>query len=265
MDEERTWNIEEIKKTIDVKFTSTGFETEEQVALTLLKDNWYTMRNPRYYVKSEDRYKEMDILARKSLKPDSFLRFLLVIECKKQEKWPWVFLQGSTKIRNPFSVSFATQDRLYGHVYSILEDNFKDHFYFGADASTAHLSPTYLFGSKEERKFDPIKDAIDQTISHFIEAISLESDTLEKAVPRVTLVHPVIVLNGKLLAYDISKKELKETKHVHYLFEMLAKEPMPIAGKIVQTKPVVIDVVQLDYFKDFLSIVQEQRYPTVAK
>jgi hypothetical protein len=117
--EEKIPSLDSVKKkTIEAKFASTGFETEEQVALTLLEDNWNAMRNPRYYLKNEDRFKEMDIIARKSLKKDSNLRFLLVIECKKQEKWPWVFLQVQLESKNALSVSFPVKETSYGNVYS---------------------------------------------------------------------------------------------------------------------------------------------------
>ena len=89
----------------------------------------------------------------------------------------------------------------------------------------------------------------------FFEVAGLEENSVEKSTVELSMIYPVIVLNGRLMTYQIGG-EVKETKHVHYLFELLATEPLPIAGKIISTKPIVIDIVQLDYFREFLELVQ---------
>lgn len=255
MDEDGQPTLEDVRKTLEAKFMATGFPTEEQVALTLLEDHWNTLRNPRYMTKEDNRFHEMDILARKTARIKPSTKLLLVIECKKQEKWPWIFAQGSVKIQNHYAVSFAATEHSYDIVYSQIKQQFLKHYYYNAPASTVHVSPYFLWGNKDERKIDPIKEAIEESIDHFVQAMNLEMDVLEQTVPHVTMVYPVIVLNGRLISYEIGG-QVKETKHIHYLFELMAKEPMPIAGKIVTTKPIVIDVVQLDYFRDYLSLVQ---------
>lgn len=252
---------EDVKKAIEGKFSSTGFGTEEQVALTLAQKGWYVRRNPRYFENKEDRhYHEMDILARKQIKKDPKVRILLVIECKKDEKWPWIFLQTSSKNLNPLSVNFATKDEFNDRIYSVIKKGFLRHYYYDALVSTIHLSPSYLFGkTKQEEKIDPIYDAIDQTMNHFFHAANLEADTLDQAEPAVTLVFPIVVLNGSLMTYDT--KEVKETKHVLYLFDLLAKEPISLGGNIQQSKPIVIDFVTLDYFNEFLNLVESKGIP----
>ncbi len=141
------------------------------------------------------------------------------------------------------------------NVYSAIKSGFTKHYYHDAHASTVHLSPTYLWGNKSQREVDLTKEAIDQTVEHFLEAWRLELDTIEKTVPRVTLIYPVIVLNGRLMTYEIGG-DVQEVDHVLYLFEFLANEPTPIGGRVITTKPIVIDIVSLSYFSEFLSLVQ---------
>jgi hypothetical protein len=252
-------SIESIGIAIGKKYLATGFPTEVQVALTLAEDKWSVTRNARYQVKNDNRYHEIDVIATKRLKPGSITRIALVIECKKQEKYPWIFVADSTEIRNPLAVTVAAKEEAYDEIYSFIESNFKSHYYYGSQASTIHISPYYIFGTKKEQKTDPIKDAIYQILNHWFEIFSLEMETAEKAEPSLTYIYPVIVLNGRLVTYSI-QGQAKEANHVPYLIEYLPKEPLPIGGKLHSKKPVVIDVVTLGYFEDYLRLVQTRTF-----
>ena len=248
-------SIDDIGKAIEKKFQATGFPTEEQVALTLAEDKWVVTRNARYQVKNDNRYHEIDVIAKKRVGKSNFTRIELVIECKKQDRYPWIFVAKSTQIRDHLAVSIAAKGTAIEGFYSLIEKHFKDHYYYLAEASTIHISPYYIFGNKEEQKTDPIKEAIYQTLNHWFEIYGLELDIAQKASPQLTYVYPVIVLNGRLVSYSV-QGETKDVDHVLYLIDYIPKEPIPLGGMVHSRRPVVIDVVTLKYFKDYLNLVQ---------
>jgi len=248
-------SLEYIGRAIASKFEATGFPTEEQVALTLTQDNWWVTRNARYRTKKDPRYHEVDIIAEKKPIPRSDTRIVLVIECKKQEEFPWIFAVDSTRITNHFAVTIAAKEVSFDVLYASIEREFERHYYYNSIASTVHISPYYVWGNKKDKELDPIREAIYQTLNHWFEIYELELNVAKEATPSLSYLYPVIVLNGRLVTYSVNG-EVKEVDRVPYLIEYLPSEPVPLSGKLHARKPVVIDVVTLRHFKNYLQLVQ---------
>jgi len=249
--------LRELEKKVKEKYEKSGFSTEEEAALTLIKAGWTVIRNVKYYHQIEKKYKEIDLVGTKIIKKHrNRIRLFLIIECKKQEDFPWILPIGNLKITDSFSVTFVAKERAFDHIYKIIKKRFDKHYYYGRQAVTFHLSPFYLLGDEKDRtkKPDPIKKAIDQVLDGLIETFSSEEKLIEKANLVASFFYPVIVLNGNLLSYSGGK--LNVESHVSYLTNITLKDPWPIAGEIRRYKPLVIDVVKLSYLEEFLKIVE---------
>lgn len=255
MSDEDPHSLESIGKAIKAKFEATGFPTEEQVALTLAEDKWSVTRNARYRNKNDRRYHEIDIIATKRPNPSTKTRVMLVVECKKQEEYPWVFVAGSTKVRNHFSITIAAKEHSFDVLYAGVEREFTQHYYYDSKASTIHISPNYIWGNKKEKDIDPIREAIYQTLNHWFEVWELEMLVAKEATPILTYIYPVIVLNGRLVTYSVDGK-VDEADRVPYLIEYLPPEPLPVSGIVHSRKPVIIDIVTLSHLREYLRLVQ---------
>ncbi len=255
--------IEDIKKCMEEKFELTGFPTEEQVSLMLLNKGWTVYRNVKYRDKTERKFKEIDITAIKGFKTNmGNTQIVLVIECKKEEKCPWVFFKGTEKVTDPLTINFVSKEKYMDYAYKLIERNFKGHYYFNEVPATFTFSPYRIFDveTRKNDDRDPIETAINQTLTNFTEIFAGESELVQKSNLELVFIYPILVFNGDLISYSMKKEAVREDRLV-YLTNINAGADVSIAGNFHRVKPVAIDVVNFSHFSDFIDLIEKKGLP----
>lgn len=241
--------IEKIKGAIE----KGGYGLELKASRILNKNSWYVKTNPIWFNEETKRYSEIDIVAKKKNKQN--LLDMIIIECKKQADKPWVFFKQNKKNRDVLTLNIASEE--YGRVYNKFEKTYFDkHYYYGKNIATYYMSP---FGDPD--KPNPIYKAINQVVNALIFYFEQQSDVIyEHKKERIVLVYPIIVFEGMLFSAEFidGKWDIKGENHIQLLVERETKNPKLLPwtetkGKIITSKPIIIDIVSIDYFEEFLS------------
>jgi len=248
---------EDIEEFISEEIKKSGFPLEAYANMILDKKGWDINPHLLYYNESEQCYNEIDIVAiksslRKGFKGGKFLkREILIIECKKQEKKPWIFFEGDEEIVDSSSLCVVPPN-----LNLVSKQSFKNHYYFKQKPCNYHF-PTFVKSGKPDVIFD--------TINHLIESIDSYKKTTLDLKKKITfqgydIYYPVIILDGKLFSAKIEidgKIKVSEVNYLQLEVSRLRKEAELLGISNVQitwsnTKDYVIDVVRKGFFEEFL-------------
>lgn len=113
---------------------------------------------------------------------------------------------------------------------------------------------------KNPDKSNPIHKAINQVVNALIFYFDQESEVIGKSTKeRIIFIYPIIVFKGMLFSAKFSdeKCDIVEEKHIPLLVEREISNPtfMPWTDtkrRIITSKPVIIDIVSIDYLEEFL-------------
>ena len=190
----------------------------------------------------------------------------LIIECKKTEKYPWIFFKEAY---NPlhllgmlFKVDYSTDiidgDSLFNPLLGYMHTELGSHHYNDRSIPVAR---TYFEAFKKPSEQTTIYKAVNNILKdrQFVRSWFANSISIKGSRRRTFLNHYVIVLDGPL--YLANKEEnnfdIEETKHLFLIvFDTLQKQQL----KLLEHE-LIIEVVTKDYFPEFLKLI---KFETIA-
>jgi hypothetical protein len=269
---------EKVKKEIE----KTGLPTEI-LATKALKDNgWNVFNEYPYLDREENKIRTLDINANKTFltktlnsnKTQSKIELLceLYIECKKSVKSSWVFFtEPMPESFIKFSIERLTYDVVYGIYNEALRAYLKSNENLEIEASEEPitifskipvrfekieykiaLSHQAVFGNKENKK--EFYEAVMQLLkSLYHRDLEEANSTSPKTSIKNNIILPIILFNGNLFEcyYDKGQLCTPQIQYTRYLAHGLPNQRLPA----------LIDVMPLDYFPNYLKLIQEALAP----
>jgi len=235
---------------------NSGFGLEINSALLLNKNDWQTTLNSRYFNSDLNGFREIDIVAVRENKRMKGVEDCLIIECKKSEKNPWVFFNKNiTGVSTPFNLTIVAAGD--GSHYKQFEKLAKEHYYTKNPVHTYYM---VAYANDNNKKRGMINQALDQVLNSLMFLFEQEYLFLEKyKIASAKIMYPVIVLDGQLLSAIVSKDDIAVSEASHVQLHIVRQEKNTIdipwskeMMRILKSKTFVIDIVQKDYFEEFL-------------
>lgn len=259
--------VEELQKT--------GFPTEIVSATVLEQHGWTVIHNPPYLDPNEKINREHDIYAYHTWVPQAgerryFLSAQLIIECKKSEN-PWVFFtmpsRGgyglSLRVRSGERHGFPQRSNGVSRIDGDVE-TFHHYFASGKVARTYHEP----FKGREQAGRGPAIYAAVLAVT----GATLFHDPGSDAEGVTTISYPVIIFDGPLFEAQIDSVKnisVRRADHICLSYSFIdPKDPSdsPL-GRIRRLLGIsagfTIDVVQAEYWEQFLAIL-EQEHQTLS-
>ena len=242
----------DIEAFIRKEIKKSGFPLEIKSALILRKLGWNAIPHTIFYNSLKNSNREIDLTAIKQIQDPRFtLAFsILVIECKKQEKKPWVFFEGDEVNTKVTSIIALSKERTYHYV----RKHFEEHYYRRQKPCVFHF-PAFV----ESGKPDVILEAINQVL----DSLTFTYDQFSKGkiygvFP--TFFYPIIILDGRLFSAQVKPDGdiiVTETDYLQLWARKGLREPEEIevadSSTISSfTKDIVIDIVRFDFLEKFL-------------
>jgi hypothetical protein len=258
-----TDNNENFNEKIVREISNSGFPLEIFASIVLNRNGWTVRPSLDYYDKKSDDYRETDILAyRKSNIPEIFN--ILVIECKKSDHNPWVFIQQKRigNLSENLNIVGYSQDSIY---YDTLEKTMNSHHYSKKPICTYYIVP-FTNGDLNSKLSKAIFHAKNQVISAITHLIEKRIDMYQSGpiTTSKTFFYPIIVFDGRLYSAIINEKniELKEENHLLLSVEreLLKKRRIYLSEKTStdrEYKPYLIDIVKKEHFEEYLRNFQK--------
>jgi len=182
---------EKIKQTLEEAIQKTGYVLEHKVA-TLLEEAKWTVIHNRYYLDDVTSVqREMDILAYKSDETKSGIRIYtaLIVSCKKNEEFDWVFLtrkaHGMNLNLNLLPINFSSNIDVFNYMLTDInwdKEKFIKKYDPGKLISALYNYNKIVFAYQEIRKSNnaPSNDSnIYSSISSLIKAQAYEIESLK--------------------------------------------------------------------------------------
>jgi len=175
----------------------------------------------------------------------------LIIECKKQEKKPWVLFRQ----KEP-NTDFDTLNVTPETAKESFNKGFSHHYYYRRKPCGYHF-PTFVAKGKP----DVILDAVNHLLDSLNFAQNVTASLNEKyGVRLLEVFYPVIIFDGKLFSARIKPDgDIKITKSKHLQLKVCRaiKEPKLLELSQIQMrweikKDYMIDIVTKDSLDDFL-------------
>ncbi len=250
--------IKKIKKEVE----KSGHPVSLKTSIILNKKGWYVRNAPRYFDSNLKISREIDIVAQKKSIYVKDAIDVLIIECKKSKGKPWVFFRQNKFNADVLSLNVDMAETTEGAIYDWLGKHiFKKHYYYKRPCHTYYFVANANPASKAGKQ---IFDATEQVLSalrfYLVQRFNLFSEyRLKPKIP--TFFYPIIVFDGKMFEVSVEEADIniKETDWISLWIEKELKEPLLMKflyrqgfRRVVYSKPIVIDIVKLDYFEEFL-------------
>ena len=239
-----------------------GHPVSLRASIILNKKGWYVRNAPRYFNPNLKISREIDIVAQKKSIYVKNAIDVLIVECKKSKDYPWVFFRQNKFNTDVLSLNVDMAETTEGAIYDWLEKRvFKKHYYYRRPCYTYYFVANAKPDSKVSKQiFDATGQVLSALSFYFVQRSNLISEY--KLKPRVpTFFYPIIVFDGKMFEAEIKERNtnIKETNWISLWIEKELEEPLLMRflykqgfRRIVCSKPIIIDIVKLGYFEEFL-------------
>jgi len=257
--------IEKIRKEV----RKSGHPVNLKVSIILNKKGWYVKNAPRYFDPRLKTFREVDIVAKKKSNFIGIGYDTLIIECKKSENHPWVFFNQGKENTKEASLTLTTHlGKNEEVIYELIREKgmFKEHYYYKKPLSAYYFVSNVKQDCKKSKEiFEAVTKVLDACLFYVNQKAKIleECKKLKLKLPESYLInffYPIIVLDGKLYEVRImgEKEYIDEVKHISLLVEYELEKPYLAQSlneniyKPVFSKSFIVDIVRLDYFKEFL-------------
>lgn len=243
----------------------TGYPLEIEIS-SLLDKRWHEVVNTdTYYDKDEGKLRDIDILAIDNLSSKAVLpvslRTGLVIECKKDENFAWIFFS------RPFELGIEDIDGQYIDEVQCITKNTENCqimetvyekaslHYENVERTAVSYDAFYIKGKKSsyEKKKNEIFEAQNQVkkyIGHTIEQVIKASPQF--SVYPIEFYFPCIIFDGLMYEAILDRGNLKLKESNHIILSSQYRSPYSIFDM-----GVLIDVVQKSYFNDYHRLIRK--------
>lgn len=239
---------EKLEENLKDEISKSGFPLEIKSALTLEKLGWNTIPHVIYFNESRQCNNEIDLTAFKQIKnTDLGLAFNeLIVECKKQQKKPWVFFEGGRPNMKVTTILAQPRETIYRWV----DEHFEDHYYRRQKPCKFHF-PCFVKSGVPDVILDAINQVIDATIFSY-------GQKMGGNIP--WFFYPTIILDGRLFSATAKLDgsiALTETNYLQLWANraLIRPETIPISeskGIGSYTRDFIIDIVRFDFLEEFL-------------
>jgi len=227
-----------------------GVPTEIEVTEILENKNWKVANQLGYLDSDENKWRRIDVRAvRAEDLPHSqtYKRVVmhLYIECKRSEKYPWVFyIRRKEEMPSfPFDLLDLVKETSWPPILvkSFLDrDWWKDCF---------HYLKIQVVGVISFEPFNKGKSKIFEAANQVVKCVKYHSEKNKKLLSGmkhsvIVLSYPIIIFNGKLYIYK-KERSVIPVKYVQYLFSYGEEN-------------FLVDVVRLDFLEKYLRILNEE-------
>jgi len=244
------------------KIRETGYPLEIEIS-SMLDDKWTVINTDTYFDKDEKKMRDIDIAAWQ-LSPNTWLpialRTALVIECKKDDSFAWVFFTrpmdfewyGNVDGQYLDEIQIITKNAEATQIADIIFKKAKLH-YAGMKRVAVAFEQFFMKGNKKNFKIK--KNEIFEAENQLKKYISSYFEQIAKAkidIYRIEMLFPIIVFDGKMYEAVIEngKIHVSESKHV----ALMTSYRTPYS---IWERSFLIDVVHRDYFPNFLKVLDE--------
>jgi hypothetical protein len=256
------------KSKLELVIEKSGKPLEMIVSSYLDENQWKSVYNTdTFYDKDEDKLRDVDIVASdgpfnvQNLELETYL----IIECKKDTKYAWVFFT------RPFD--FAIED-ISGHyldeaqmaakntenheiLSTILKDAQLHYKNIGKVAVTSELVPLYppkdYDPQKQEKPIDLIYKAENQLKKYIDWAIDQDIRKRTQLLPySIEMYFPCLLLQGYMYEATLENGKVKLEKRNHIVLETLFRSEYS-----VYEQNLLIDVVNVDFFNEYQKLIRD--------
>lgn len=249
--------MDDLRDNITREIESSGFPLEIKVSKQLNSLGWFVISNASYANEGEELRREIDVVARRKDAKLNPLVNVLLIECKKSSKKPWVFFKQNKISTDVFNFNIAAKAQ--GPVYRVFEKIAPKHFYSTTPICTYHFVASAKKDSKESKA---IHHAVAQVMNALNFYLNRENEYIETYNRgEVVLFYPIIVFDGELFSAIVEEEsiQLAEENHVQlYVSRELSHAAEVLwdvktkSKRLVKTKPFIINIVKKGYLEKFL-------------
>ncbi len=258
---------------LDIEFTDkilqeiekSGFPLELEIIEKLRGEGVLTFPNISFQVQNGLTH-EIDILSiifDKIYEPKSGVAGIqLLVECKKTEKYPWVFFdEGYNPLTDAFGlgakVDYSTDvvinDKKFNPLQSMFNTQFAGHHFNNFNFPKAR---THFEAFKKPNEQTTIYKAITNIFSgrKFLNEWFDDTKKNEDGKGRTFLNHFVIILDG-LLLYATKEKDSFAINEVNHLL-LLTFDTQENTHTGLLDNEIVIDVIKKEYFPEYLKLLK---------
>ncbi|MGE5474886.1 MAG: hypothetical protein ACM3UU_11770 [Ignavibacteriales bacterium] len=212
-----------LKKVID-ETEKTGFPLELKVADVLENRGFYVAHSLYYVDEEENKSREVDIRALKNYivedsnqgNPLKMVRYCLLIECKKSENKPWVFLSSK---RRSYDADFYNVPYLPNRDFMQMEDYDKVELVHPFSEYSV-MGKSYFEAFKNNETSEMIFKALTTTVKATLYTMKKEFGTSNQDI---CFYYPIIVFDGRLFEGTLNNGsfDMKEVDSVlvSFLYE----------------------------------------------
>lgn len=245
------------------KICKTGFPLEIEIS-SLLRDRWDVFHREIYFDRDEKKTRDIDLLAFYPLPLGKLLPLLphlgMVIECKKNENFAWVFFTVPMEYAPEESIDGQYLDELQIQMKNTEPTQVRD-IILGETSLHYHkfkrlavtFDEVYLKGKKHEydrgkREIFEAENQLKKFIMHRKEKVIEENPPI---TGRIFIYFPCIVFDGEIFEAIVYKGELELKKRKHLI---LTSQYRPSYS--VWEENFIIDIVHKSYFRDYLKKIR---------
>ena len=250
-----------IKDFLKDRIAKTGYPLEIEISSILDRD-WHVYNTEAYVDRDEGKLRDVDIRAERfAVDRDTLLWSNLVIECKKDENFAWVFFTRPMSFDDSYitghyldELQIRSGSSELPQLWEIFLENVHPHYEEHKSVAVAY-DAFCVKGKKsgyamKKRGIFEAQNQLKKYISYKNEQTFKEEE--RRGLIKFDIFFPCIIFDGKLFEAEIRKGEIKLTRRKHIL---LSTQYKPSYSVLEQR--FLIDIVHRNYFRKYLSKVNK--------
>ena len=244
------------------KIRETGYPLEIEVS-SMLDRKWTVINTDSYFDSDEKKMRDIDITAWQSTPRTLFPIFAdvgLIIECKKDDKFAWVFFTRPMDFKWEDDVDGQYLDQIQiitknAEATLIADIIFKKVKLHYASMKRVAVAFEQFFMKGNKKNFEKKKNEIFEAENQLKKYISYYFEQCVKAkydVYRLLMLFPIVVFDGKMYEAAIENGKIKVSESKHVVLTTSYRQSYSL-----WEQSFLIDVVNRDYFPNFLKVLGE--------